>query len=125
MEFVEGTMEPQLETQMTAWDFFVLRHRRTGNLVFHFVSALLFFGSPIAALLLWNPWFLVGFSVSGVVGTSGHYLFRDGGVSLRESSAAPEVPYFVVVMFYKLARGSYRVDVAAAETKAAAILARA
>lgn len=105
---------------LTAWERFVLRHTRPGNLAIHFVSMLLYFGSPLVALLLWSPWPLVGFVVSGVVGTSGHYLFRDGSVSVRESTARPEVPYYVVVMFWKIARGEYGREIAAARAKAEA-----
>lgn len=107
-------------TALTGWESFVLRHTRPGNLAVHFASMLLFFGSPLAALLLWSPWPLLGFAVSGAVGTAGHYLFHDGTVSVRESTSQPEVPYFVLVMFWKIARGTYGQEIAAARAKQAA-----
>lgn len=107
------------QAALTPWDLFVLRHRHPGNLAVHFVSALMFFGTPIAAAATRNPWWLIGFFSSGMVGVFGHYAFKDSGVSLREATVATEVPYFVLVMFYKIARGSYRRDVDAALAKAA------
>jgi hypothetical protein len=107
---------------LTPWDLFVLRHRKPGNLVVHFVSALLFFGTPVAALVLMQPWLLEGFFSSGMVGAAGHYVFKDSGVSVREATVATEVPYFVLVMFYKIARGTYAADIERAMAKSAATL---
>ncbi len=102
---------------LTTWERFVLRHTQPGNLAVHFVSLLLFFGSPLVALIAWSPWPLLGFVFSGAVGTLGHVLFRDGAVSVRESTSQPEVPYYVVRMFWLLARGRYAGEIAAARAK--------
>jgi hypothetical protein len=102
---------------LTRWDRFVLRHRKPGNLAIHAVSALLYFGCPVVALALRSPWPLIGFAVSGLVGSAGHHLFRDGVVDAREASFAAEVPGYVVRMFYRLARGRYRTDIALAEAR--------
>jgi len=104
---------------MTPWDRFVLRHTKPGNLAVHALSSLLFFGTPILALVLWSPWPLLGFAISGWVGAAGHRIFKDGGVSLREATAQPEVPYFVLVMFWRIARGVYAQDIARAQDKLA------
>lgn len=103
---------------LTAWERFVLRHTKPGNLAIHFLSMLLFYGSPLVALIAWSPWPLVGFVISGAVGTAGHYLFRDGTVSVRESTSQPEVPYYVVVMFWKIARGEYAAEIERARARA-------
>jgi hypothetical protein len=102
---------------LTPWERFVLRHTHRGNLALHFVSMLMFFGAPVVALVLWSPWPLLAFMTSGLVGTAGHYLFRDGTVSARESTSQPEVPYYVLRMFWLLARGRYAHEVAAAQAK--------
>ncbi|HVJ92709.1 MAG TPA: hypothetical protein VM580_23070 [Labilithrix sp.] len=105
------------DAELTPWDRFVLRHRRPGNLVVHFVSAILFFGSPLAALVFKQPWLLLGFFSSGLLGAAGHHVFADGVVSVREATVATEVPYFVLVMFYKIARGTYATDIERALSK--------
>jgi hypothetical protein len=102
---------------LTPWERFVVRHTKAGNLAVHFVSMLLFFGAPPLALVTWSPWPLLGFAVSGLVGTAGHVIFRDGTVSVRESTAQPEVPYYVLIMFWKIARRQYAAEVEAARTK--------
>lgn len=104
---------------ITAWDQFVLRHTKPGNLAVHFVSAVMFYGAPVAAVLTWDPWWLAAFALSGVVGAAGHYLFDDGGVSVREATFTPAVPFFVGIMFFKLASGTYADDLATARSKVA------
>jgi len=107
-----------MAVELDRWDRFILRHRKGSNLVFHFVSMLLYFGTPVVALVTWNPWWLAGFLCSGLVGTAGHFIFQDGAVSLREATVAREVPYYVPIIFYKIARGTYRADVERAAAKA-------
>ena len=110
-----------MDHELTSWDLFVLRHSKPGNLAVHALSLAMFAGSPVVALVTWNPWWLLAFFTSGVVGAAGHYLFDDAGVSLREATSQPEVPYFVVLMFYKLLRGTYWGELEAAREKAAAV----
>ena len=97
------------------WSRFGLRHRHPGNLAVHAVSAVLFWVFPWISLATGDWRWLLGFAVSGVVGASGHYLFGDGGVSLREATSQPEVPWYVLRMFWRLATGRYAEDIAAAE----------
>lgn len=97
------------------WPAFVLRHRHPGNLVVHAISAVLFWGFPWIALVTGDPRWWIGFLVSGVVGAAGHYVFADGGVSLREATSQPEVPWYVLRMFWRIARRRYAEDVAHAE----------
>lgn len=100
-----------------AWDLFVLRHSKRGNLVIHFVSFLVYYGALIGLAVTWNPWWIVGLFVSGAIGSSGHYLFDDGGVKLREATFSPQVVFFVTIMFWRLARGVYFDDIAAARER--------
>lgn len=104
---------------LSPWERFVLRHTKPGNFAVHALSALLFFGMPILALALWTPWPLLGFAISGWVGAAGHRLFDDGGVSLKEATAQPEVPYYVLIMFWRLATGGYAEELRRARARAA------
>ncbi len=105
------------DVALTEWDRFVIRHRQPGNLAIHFVSFLFFFGSPIAALVFRSWWLLVPFFLSGLVGAAGHYIFDDGGVSVREATSSPQVVMFNVRMVYKVLSGSYGNDIRAALAK--------
>ena len=89
-------------TTLSEWHNFVLRHQKLGNLGFHFVSSLFFFVSPLLAVWTRNPFWLGFFLISGVLGTAGHYLFNDGGVSVREATFQLSVPYFVLKMFWEI-----------------------
>lgn len=100
-----------------AWDCFVVRHTHRGNLAIHALSAAMFFGGPLVALVLWSPWPLLGFAASGAVGASGHWLFKDGGVSPREATSQPEVPPWVLLMFWMLLRGTWWPEVQAARDR--------
>jgi asparagine synthase (glutamine-hydrolysing) len=94
-------------TTLSEWESFVLRHQKFGNLAFHLVSALFFCISPLLALLTGQILWLGFFMISGLVGTAGHYLFRDGGVSVREATFQWSVPYYVLKMFWQLLSGCY------------------
>lgn len=96
--------------ELDPWDRFVLRHQKPGNLAVHFVSMLCFYGGPVAALAAGDAWYLAYFFASGLIGGLGHYLFDDGRVDLRELTSRPEVPHYVVVMFWRILRGRYAED---------------
>ncbi len=115
MKEIDLSDETKLRGQLSAWDFFVLRHRKTPNLVVHFLTMILYFASPILAYLYKNPWWLIGVPLSGAIAGPSHGVFQDGGVSVREATWDPLVPFFVVIMFWRLARGKYWDDVALAE----------
>jgi len=102
---------------LSPWDLFVLRHRKTGNLWVHLLSFVVFWGGLAAALALWNPGGLLVFAASGPIGAAGHYIFDDGGVSLHEATSSPMVVFYVTVMFYRIARGRYAADIAAADAR--------
>lgn len=101
--------------RLSAWDFFVLRHRKPGNLLVHFVTFVIYWGSPVVAWWTWNPWWLLGLPLSGALAAPSHWLFDDGGVSVREATWDPAVPFYVTIMFWRMARGLYREDIARAE----------
>ena len=108
---------PLSAEKVSAWDLFVLRHTRPGNLVLHFISMLMFYGAPVALFFTHNLYWCVPFFLSGLVGTLGHYLFKDGGVSVRESTSSPTVVFFVLIMFYKIAQGKYLAEIDRARCK--------
>lgn len=102
---------------LTSWDFFCLRHRKTPNLVVHFLTWILYLVSFYFILVhrQWT-WFL-GVFASGAIAAPSHYLFDDGGVNLREATWDPLVPFFVTIMFLRMARGLYFEDVEKALAK--------
>jgi hypothetical protein len=112
-------MRAAADSPFSSWDNFVLRHQKPGNLIVHFISAIFYYVSPIVALLTWNPYWLLFFASSGILGAAGHYAFRDGGVSVKEATFSPLVPLFVLIMFYKIFTGTYGRDTELAERKLA------
>ena len=94
-------------TTLSEWQGFVLRHQKFGNLSFHFVSSLAFFVSPIVAIMTSNVLWLGFFAMSGLMGTAGHFLCKDGSVSAREATFQLSVPYFVLKMFWEILIGRY------------------
>lgn len=102
---------------LTPWELFVLRHRKPLNLWIHAVSFGMFYGGPVAALISRNPWWLVLFAASGSVGAFGHWVSGDGGVNVREATSSPLVVFYVTRMFWRMARGRYGADIAAAEAR--------
>lgn len=107
---------------LNAWDGFVVRHQKPSNLAGHFVSFLLFYGGPMAALLSWQPLWLGLFFASGAVGALSHHLSGDGKVNLREATSSPLVVFYVTVMLWRIARGTYRDDIALANARYAKLL---
>ena len=101
------------------WERFVVRHTAPGNLVVHAVSFVLFWGSPLVALVAWDWRWLVGYVVSGPLGAAGHWLFEDGDVSVREATFQPAVPIYVAIMFWKLLRRQWREEIAKARDELA------
>jgi hypothetical protein len=96
---------------LESWDLYVIRHQKPSNLAGHFISLLLFCGSPLLALLTSQPMWLVGFFISGGVGALSHHLTGDGKVNLQEATSSPRVVFYVTIMFAKLALGTYQNDI--------------
>lgn len=88
------------------WDLFVLRHQNKKNVAVHFVSFLCFWLSPILAIVI-NPWFIIGFFASGIIGTAGHYFFTDGTVDAKEATSSLQVVEFSSKMAFLFISGQY------------------
>ena len=95
------------DLELTRWDRFVLRHSKPLNLWIHVLSMLMYFVAPLIALATGNYWWLLGPVLSGSVGAFGHWVSRDGGVSLKEATVEVTVPFYVPLVFWKILRGSY------------------
>ena len=106
---------------LSEWEAFCLRHSKPGNLWLHFVSFLCFWGGPVLAWVKWNPWWLLPFFASGLIGVLGHALFKDGEVSTREATYQVTVPFLVTWMFLRILLGRYGGDLARARAKQAAL----
>lgn len=105
-----------LEThQPDAWTLFVLRHRKPANIYFHLVACLFFWLSIPAAFYFHRPWLIGGFFISGLIGTSGHYLFGDGTVNRKEATSSPQVVYFSTRMVLLFLLGRYSSHIQQAE----------
>ncbi len=107
---------------LSEWQNFVLRHQNPANIWVHFVSFLCFMGGPILALLTANILWFGLFMISGLIGTAGHYVFRDGGVSVREATFQLSVPYFVGKMLYQIVTGTYQRSTLEAKASQARII---
>ena len=99
------------------WEAFVLNHRKTGNHLFHLVSSICFFFSPAIALWSSNPYWMVLFFISGLIGTAGHYIFDDGRVSVVDATVRKNVPFYVLRMFFEIATGRYSESIACASRR--------
>lgn len=100
---------------LSDWDSFVIRHTHRGNFIVHFISMIFFFGGPITALITGDPLWLFFFSISGMVGSFGHFVFKDGKVSVKEATIQLMVPYFVLKMFSFIFRGQYGQEIKRAQ----------
>ena len=96
---------------LNGWQAFVLRHKKPTNLVLHFVSAVLFFGSPVGFLLTWDPIWVWPWFASGFVGTGAHYVTGDGNVTLRQATSSPETIWHNLRMWWRIVSGRYAEDV--------------
>ena len=63
-----------MNSELTDWETFILRHREPGNLFVHLISWLMFMGGPLLALFTSNAWYLSLFFGSGAVGAFGAFL---------------------------------------------------
>ena len=98
------------------WDLFILRHRSDANIWTHTVSFALFWFAPVLALTL-SPWWWLGFFASGIVGTAGHNIFKDGVVDFREATSRWQVVYYSSCMILLFLSGRYRAEIKTAEHK--------
>lgn len=99
------------------WDLFILRHNTTPNVIGHIPSVFLFWGSPILAWIYNNPFFLIGFFVSGLVGTASHYLSKEGTVDAKEATSSFKAVLFSTTMAVLFILGAYKEQVLQAKEK--------
>ncbi len=109
--------EGRLRARLPAWDFFVLRHRKPANLAVHFATFVLYCVSLAVAVAKWDYRWLLGCVAAGLIAAPAHWLFDDGGVNVHEATWDPRVPFFVAIMFWRMARGRYWEDVRQAEAR--------
>jgi hypothetical protein len=95
------------------WDLFVLRHQKTPNIIVHIFSFLFFWVSPILAFTV-SYWWLLGFFGSGLIGSVGHYLFKDGTIDVKEATSSLQVVHFssLVVIFFILGKYTKHIELA-------------
>lgn len=108
-EVLDFSRAAELRAAMTKWEFFVLRHRQPANLAVHFLCTCLYFGG-LAALAVTRDWrCLLGPALSSLIGSPAHYLFDDGEVDPRhgEGIFTGYVPFFLLRVYFELARGTY------------------
>lgn len=97
-------------SSLVNWDLFVLRHQNKKNVVVHFVSFLCFWFCPLLAIVV-NPWWIIGFFLSGLIGTAGHYFFRDGTVDAKEATSSLQVVQFSSMMALLFVCGRYNDEI--------------
>lgn len=104
-----------------AWTKFVLAHTSPLNVALHLVSAAMYVGCPLLAVLLGQPWWLLGFFGSGLVAAAGHLLSREGadGLTLTRVAFSLQVVTDVLSMALLVLRGRWGAEIARARSAAA------
>lgn len=102
--------------RLEAWDIFILRHQRYPNVVIHIFAASFFWFSPILAII-YSKWWWLGFFGSGLLGSLGHAIFRDGSVDVREATSRMQVVYFSTWMCVLFLCGRWRQEINMAEAQ--------
>jgi NAD(P)-dependent dehydrogenase (short-subunit alcohol dehydrogenase family) len=97
--------------RISDWHAFVLRHKKPANLVLHFASAVMFFGAPLLGLFTGDVRFVWVWLGSSIVGSSAHYLTRDGVVTVRQATSSPKVVGYNVRMWWRVITGRYADDI--------------
>ncbi|QNM94781.1 amidohydrolase family protein [Chitinimonas koreensis] len=67
------------------WDIFVMKHQHPANIRLHVAAVLIMYGSALAALLAWNPWWLLGVPASNLLGQYGHARYEPSHVDGRDA----------------------------------------
>ncbi len=101
---------------LTEWEYFVWRHKGTGNLVMHFIS---FVSSFIVIILAWylkNYWILLGVFPAQYIGFLGHVIFKEGGARNKDF-ISPMTTVYLFKIFTLIALNKYQLEVKRVETK--------
>ena len=104
-------MVPQRrDDSLENWDLFVLRHQNMKNVAVHFISCMMFWLGPVLAIAV-HPLYWILFFGSGLVGTAGHYFFKDGTVDAREATSSLQVVVFSTLMAAFFITGRYPYEI--------------
>src|SRR5688572_5313422 len=106
-----------LNSPLNSWDVFVLRHQKTPNIIFHVISCALFWFSIPVAIILRQPYWVLGFFASGLMGTAGHFLFGDGTVNRKEATSSLQVVHYSSKMVLLFLIGRYGREIVTAGEK--------
>src|SRR3989338_3386092 len=83
---------------LSEWQYFVWRHKKLGNLVFHFFSLFMFL-IPVVGFAITPDWrWIIPTLLSIPVGYLGHVLYKDGIVRSRDF-VHPNTILFLIAIF--------------------------
>lgn len=104
------------EGRLSDWQLFVLRHQKPLNLWIHLGSCLLFWGG-IGSAFLFDEWLFLSFTaISGIVGTLGHIVSNDNGVSGKEAVYSLDAIRFSTKLSFLFVLGSYQKELSEAKS---------
>jgi N-acyl-D-aspartate/D-glutamate deacylase len=89
------------------WDIFVFKHQDRRNVLLHCFAVLMMYGSGLALLTTWNPWWLLLVPTSLATGLAGHWLFERSHVDIRDVVFSWRASRCLNRMFFAVLRGSY------------------
>jgi BASS family bile acid:Na+ symporter len=119
LEVGQVPSDQAMETVLTDWEVFVLRHKNPYNVAIHVVSFLMFWSGPLLWLISGDwPWLFLTMA-SGSVGTFGHWVTKDSHVSFKEATHSLAAVRYSSKMSLLALMGQYTRVVAAVEAKTA------
>lgn len=89
------------------WDIFVFKHQDRRNVLLHCLAVLMMYGSGLALLITWNPWWLLFVPASQATGLAGHWLFERSHVDMRDVVFSWRASRCLNRMFFAVLRGRY------------------
>jgi N-acyl-D-aspartate/D-glutamate deacylase len=89
------------------WDIFVFKHQDRRNVLLHCLAVLMMYGSGLALLITWNPWWLLLVPASQATGLAGHWLFERSHVDMRDVVFSWRASRCLNRMFFAVLRGRY------------------
>lgn len=92
---------------LNEWEYFVIRHQHVGNLVFHFISWILWVASLVLTLCCFHWVWLCVFIISPAVGVMGHHLYNDGKVRSADF-IRPQTLLYLSFIFVLIVLGRYK-----------------
>jgi N-acyl-D-aspartate/D-glutamate deacylase len=89
------------------WDIFVFKHQDRRNVLLHCLAVLMMYGSGLALLITWNPWWFLLVLASQATGLAGHWLFERSHVDMRDVVFSWRASRCLNRMFFAVLRGRY------------------